>query len=223
MTTETKGITEEQARRILGMVGSADASPAKLKTAFLSVVQQDMKAAGVGMDELRSALDDVTSAPGGDTADETPSEPAAQKPLSKSARRKLADAASTQAKPAAKPAAKQAATQAKASKPAAQPKAEKPKREPKVVETDPKKVLAALKASHPQGDRVLEVLEVSERGKPLRVRILCDDPATGQRLPNKKDGSNCRDIKVQDLFQVRFTVEGSKEARKLARRKTPAA
>lgn len=87
-------------------------------------------------------------------------------------------------------------------------------KEPKPVKTPVVKqkptneeVLAAYKAKNPERwDRVVEVLEVSDKThRPTRVKIrtLDDSP---QGLPQ------FRDIAVQDLFQVRYSVEGQRKA-----------
>jgi hypothetical protein len=101
-----------------------------------------------------------------------------------------------------------AATTTKAKgKPAAAPKEPKPAAAPKVTETK-EQMLARLKQEKPERfGRVTEILEVGKKG-PTRVRILCEDKGTnGEDL--------YRDIKIQDLFQVRFSA-GYKKPRKAA-------
>jgi hypothetical protein len=88
---------------------------------------------------------------------------------------------------------------AKAEKPAKAPK------EPKVAKASETAdaCLARMKASTDpvvaqRWVRVREVLEMGKRG-PTRVRIVCDD--------KNEDGSErLRDIKIQDLFQVKFSA-----------------
>lgn len=80
------------------------------------------------------------------------------------------------------------------------PKVEKPKKEP----------MEYINPKH--RDRVIKITQLSANGKPTRVLIRCDDPG----------GKATREIAVQDLFQVRYSVEYQKTAAKNKRRKTPA-
>ncbi len=95
---------------------------------------------------------------------------------------------------------KQLASAGKTPKAPKEPKAPRAAAAPKTVET-PEAALARLKAdpaTSARWARVQEVLEMGKRG-PIRVRIVCDDKGpNGETLT--------RDIKVQDLFQVRFSA-----------------
>jgi hypothetical protein len=107
-----------------------------------------------------------------------------------------------------------AAAPAAAKEPKA-PKTPKAPKEPKapvaakVAET-PDAALARLKAdpaTSARWARVQSILEMGKRG-PVRVRIVCDDKG-----PNGEELT--RDIKIQDLFQVKFSA-GYKKSRKAA-------
>jgi hypothetical protein len=112
------------------------------------------------------------------------------------------------------------ATEPKAKK---APKAAKPKAEPKpkaekVVET-PAQMLARLKSAtdtKARYARVTEILEVGKGGSPTKVRIKTDDEG-----PNGE--AQYRDIKPQDLFQVRLSVAGQAAEAKKKRNKSASA
>jgi hypothetical protein len=116
----------------------------------------------------------------------------------------------------AAPAAEASAPKAKKEKAVKAPKEPKPAAAPKVAET-PEAALARLKASTDpviagRWARVHEVLEMGKKG-PTRVRIVCEDKGSnGETL--------YRDIKVQDLFQVKYSA-GYKKSR--AKATAPAA
>lgn len=99
------------------------------------------------------------------------------------------------------------ATETSASKTKKEKAASKPKVE-KVVETKEQLLKRLKKESPDKYARVTEILETGKGGTPTKVRIKTDD----------KDSSGhvqYRDIKPQDLFQVKLSVEGQKaEAKK---------
>lgn len=111
---------------------------------------------------------------------------------------------------------------AKAPKAAKEPKAPKPPKEPKapkVAETG-EQAMARLKAAPETSARWARVTKVIEMGKkgPTVVEILCDNKGeNGEDL--------FRVIKVQDLFQVKYSADyAKKNARKKAAKATaPAA
>lgn len=86
----------------------------------------------------------------------------------------------------------------------------KPARAAKVrVEETREAMLARLRTEKPERyGRVIEILEVGKSG-PTKVRIRCDDSTPENVLT--------RDIKVQDLFQVRFSEARQAEETKKAR------
>lgn len=104
------------------------------------------------------------------------------------------------------------APKAKAKKPKAEPK-------PKVVKEKetPEVMLARFKKEQPaKWGRVTEILEVGKGGSPTRVRIKTDDPGPNGEV-------QYRDIKPQDLFQVRLSVAGQAAAAKAKRNKAASA
>lgn len=106
-----------------------------------------------------------------------------------------------------------AQTPAASTKPTKTQKEPKPANEPKparVAET-PEAALARLKtdpATSAKWARVHSVLEMGKRG-PVKIRIVCDDT-------NEDGSARHRDIKVQDLFQVKFSLEYQSTKKKAA-------
>lgn len=102
---------------------------------------------------------------------------------------------------------------AEAPKAAKEPKAPKEPKPVKAAET-PEAALSRLKASSDPkiAERWARVRRVDQMGKkgPTVVTIVCDNRA--------EDGSEIlRTIKVQDLFQVRYSADYSKKAARVAR------
>lgn len=109
------------------------------------------------------------------------------------------------------------AAKAKTEKAPKAPKAPKEPKPAKVQET-PEAAMARLKADPATADRWKRVRSVNEMGKkgPTVVTIVCDDRA--------EDGSEIlRTIKVQDLFQVKYSAAFAKKAARKNRKKAPAA
>jgi hypothetical protein len=255
-------VSKSQLGRMLDIVKTPNANPAKLKTAFLSVTGEDLRSAGWTVDELRDAL---TAYENGD-ADEAP---AAAAPKGRSRRpapepepepddfdedgdedsgddEDLGDdeddvdgssagyeddeedepapprrskAKAPPAKPA-RSAAQIAATErmraASAAKAEGKGGTKAPPRPVKVIQTDPVKLLKQLKAEDSERwDKVKEILEVSDRGRPLRVRIRTKVPVTGDPRKDEYSAKGTRDIYTQDMFQVHYSVEDAKKARAL--------
>jgi len=211
-TVERTTLTTSDAARILAIVKNADARPAKIRTAFLSVTGQDMRASGWDVDGVREAMQTAEDmGVKDDTPVEVESPPASDPPATTRLAKAPAKNVQVSKKETGRPAK------------AANKPAPKPRPAPKMVETDPKKLLKQYKsdpAMAKRWERVEQVTEISPTGKPLRVQIRCIDPDTEQPI---KGEAGKREIKVQDLFQVRYTEEGAKRARTLARARQRAA
>jgi hypothetical protein len=105
----------------------------------------------------------------------------------------------------------------KAKKPA-KPKAEPKPKPVKEVET-PEQLLKKLKSQPDTKERyarVTEILAVGKGGSPTKVRIKTDDK-------DSEGKDQYRDIKPQDLFQVRLSVAGQAAAAKQKRNKSASA
>lgn len=115
-----------------------------------------------------------------------------------------APAAEAPAKAEAKPKAEKPKAAAKEAKPKAE-KVEKPKAEPET----PESMLKRMKKENPERyDRVLAIIGTTKDGrKPSRVRVRSAKP--GSKLEFE--------IKVQDLFQVRYHPDEKAEMRKVNR------
>lgn len=106
------------------------------------------------------------------------------------------------------------ATKPKAEKAAKAPSAPKPVMEAEAPHVALKRLKSVPKTAE-RWARVTEVLEMGKKG-PTRVRIKCDDKGEG--------GKNLfRDIKVQDLFQVKYSAEYAKKNARKGRKAKPKA
>jgi hypothetical protein len=225
---ETK-ITTKQAARILAIVGRVDAATPKVKMASLSVLGQDLKSAGLTVDDVRAAMQ-AASDMGIEAGDEPSLKQMADKESNQVEKEIAAESTtSTKRRPAAKKEAAPAAATtkpngvAKTTKPAAAKKEAAPKpattRTPRakaepvaLSENDVKKLLKQKKEEDPaKWDKVERIVSVTSNGKPERVIIRCKDPKTGEYTKDR------REIKVQDLFQVNYTVEDTKRWRMMKR------
>lgn len=245
MASSTKDRTEvsgAQARRMLDIVKNPDANPAKIKTAFLAVMGEDIRGAGYTVEEIR----DLLGSADGNDEEQDENEEQEEAPAPRNRRRPAAveeeegeDDEEEAAAPSKRSAGGKSAAKAQHTRTAAQIAATERMRAAsaakkngksasngkttaptRVVEMDPKKILRALKAEDAdRWDKVVEVTEVSEKGRPLRVKIRCKIPVTGD--PERDEyGKETREIYVQDMFQVHYTTEGAKQARALKRTAT---
>lgn len=201
-------VTTKQAARILTLVGGMDAAPPKIKTAFLKVVGQDVKSAGLSVDDVRAAMQAAVDMgiEGGDepTTDTPDIAPAGA--ASKSAAKAPAKAAAKTAPAATKTPAKAAAKSTPAPRKSA---AEKrgPLQEP--TEAELATMLKDLKkADSERWGRVERIVSLTVNGKPERVVIKCENPDAPGTYTKER-----REIKVQDMFQVRYSVEDTKRVR----------